>query len=69
MNTGPYARIPHPIYLALPGFLTSIALIVLLAFSIVDLSLRMPKEEKMMMEEFGEGYRAHVQKTVRSLPR
>jgi len=76
VTTGPYARIRHPIYLALLGFLTSIALIatngfliVVLAFSMVDLSLRMPTEEQMMIEKFGEDYRAYMQKTGRLLPR
>ncbi len=76
VTTGPYARIRHPIYLALLGFLTGIALIaangfliVVLAFSIMDLSLRMRAEEQMMIDEFGEDYRAYMQKTGRLLPR
>ena len=76
VSGGPYARIRHPIYLALLGFLASIALIAangflvaLLAFSIVDLSLRIPREEQMMAEEFGEAYRAYAQRTGRFLPK
>ncbi|MEJ2597529.1 MAG: isoprenylcysteine carboxylmethyltransferase family protein [Anaerolineales bacterium] len=65
VTSGPYARIRHPIYLAMLGFLIGIALLVanwffiaLLAISIVVLVLRIPKEEQMMLEEFGEEYRA-----------
>jgi protein-S-isoprenylcysteine O-methyltransferase Ste14 len=72
----PYARIRHPIYLALLLFMTSIALIAanwlfiaLLAFSIVDLSLRIPREEQMMMERFGDEYKAYKQGTGRLLPK
>jgi len=74
--TGPYARIRHPIYLALIVFLTGIALvtanwffIVLLAISIVVLVRRIPKEEEMMIQEFGEEYRAYMRRTGRLFPR
>ena len=74
--TGPYARIRHPIYVALIGFLTGIALttanwffVALLGVSIVVLALRIPKEEEMMVQEFGEQYRAYMQKTGRLFPR
>jgi len=73
---GPYACIRHPIYLSMMGFLGGIALItanwVLIAFlgvSIVDLVIRIPKEEQMMIEEFGDEYKAYMQKTGRLFPR
>jgi protein-S-isoprenylcysteine O-methyltransferase Ste14 len=76
VTTGPYAWIRHPIYLALMSFLAAIALvtanwffIALLAFSIVDLALRIPKEEEMMIEEFGDEYKTYMQRTGRLLPR
>jgi protein-S-isoprenylcysteine O-methyltransferase Ste14 len=76
ITSGPYARIRHPIYLALLGFLSGIALltanwffIALLAVSIVVLVLRIPKEEQMMIEEFGEEYRTYMQRTGRFLPK
>jgi protein-S-isoprenylcysteine O-methyltransferase Ste14 len=76
VTTGPYAWIRHPIYLALMGFLTGIALVTanwfLIAFlvvSIVDLALRIPKEEQMMIEEFGDEYKAYMQRTGRLLPK
>jgi protein-S-isoprenylcysteine O-methyltransferase Ste14 len=58
------------------GFMASIALVAanwfLIAFLIVstaDLALRIPKEEKMMIEEFGDEYEAYMQRTGRLLPR
>jgi protein-S-isoprenylcysteine O-methyltransferase Ste14 len=76
VTTGPYAQIRHPIYLALIGFLTGIALvtanwffIVLLVVSIVVLALRIPKEEQMMVEDFGEEYKVYMQRTGRLFPK
>jgi len=76
ITTGPYARIRHPMYLALIGFMTGIALItanwfflILLAISIVILALRIPKEEQMMIEQFGEMYRTYMQRTGSLLPK
>jgi protein-S-isoprenylcysteine O-methyltransferase Ste14 len=73
---GPYARIRHPIYLALLGFLTGIALvtanwffIALLVVSIVVLALRIPKEEQMMVEDFGAEYEAYMQRTGGLFPK
>jgi protein-S-isoprenylcysteine O-methyltransferase Ste14 len=74
--TGPYAWIRHPIYLALMSFLAGIALIAanwfliaLIVVSIVDLALRIPKEEQMMIEQFGDEYKAYMQRTGRLLPK
>jgi protein-S-isoprenylcysteine O-methyltransferase Ste14 len=76
VTTGPYRWIRHPIYLAMMGFLIGITLVTanwfLIAFlivSIVDLALRIPKEEQMMMEEFGNEYKAYMQRTGRLLPK
>jgi protein-S-isoprenylcysteine O-methyltransferase Ste14 len=76
ITTGPYARIRHPIYLALLVFLTGIALvtanwffIALLVVSIVVLALRIPKEEQMMVDDFGEEYKVYMQRTGRLLPK
>ena len=57
-------------------FMTAIALIaanwflfIFLVISIVDLGLRIPKEERMMIDEFGDEYIAYMQRTGRLLPR
>jgi protein-S-isoprenylcysteine O-methyltransferase Ste14 len=76
VTTEPYARIRHPIYLALLVFLTGIALttanwffIALLMISIVVLALRIPKEEQMMIEEFAEIYKEYIKRTGGLLPK
>jgi protein-S-isoprenylcysteine O-methyltransferase Ste14 len=76
VTSGPYARIRHPIYLALLGFLSGIALvsanwffIALLVVSILVLALRIPKEEQMMIEQFGEEYKRYMENTGRLFPR
>jgi protein-S-isoprenylcysteine O-methyltransferase Ste14 len=55
----------YPIYAALIAFLTGITLVTaswffpaLLVVSIVFLVLRIPKEEKMLVEDIGDAYRA-----------
>lgn len=75
VTTGPYAWMRHPIYSSLMLFMAGIALVTanwfLVAFlvvSIVDLALRMPKEEQMMLDEFGDEYEAYMQRTGRLLP-
>ena len=76
VRSGPYAWVRHPIYLSLIVFMTGIALIAanwfLVAFlliSVVDLHLRIPKEERMMIDEFGDEYEVYMLRTGRLLPR
>ncbi len=76
VTTGPYAWVRHPIYLAMMGFMTSIALVTangfLIAFlviSILDLALRIPKEEQMMVEAFSDEYLAYMQRTGSLFPK
>ncbi|MFB0537332.1 MAG: isoprenylcysteine carboxylmethyltransferase family protein [Anaerolineae bacterium] len=74
--TGPYARIRHPLYTAMIGYGTSLALVtanwvvVVLAVAVIaGLFARVPKEEQMMIEEFGEEYKAYMQRTGRFFPK
>jgi protein-S-isoprenylcysteine O-methyltransferase Ste14 len=76
VTTGPYAHIRHPIYAALDLFLTSIALVTahaflfaFLAVSVLDHALRIPREEQLMIERFGEEYREYTERAGRLFPR
>ena len=76
VTTGPYTRIRHPLYTAMIGYGTSLALvtanwifIVLAVAVIAGLFARIPKEEQMMIEEFGEEYKAYRQRTGRFFPK
>lgn len=77
ITTGPYAYIRHPMYAF--GWLWCMAQILLLQNWIAAASsiasymlfyvLRVPAEEEMMRDRFGEVYGAHMQRTGRILPR
>ena len=76
VTTGPYARIRHPLYSSLFGIGVAFALVtanwlfVLLAvLVIVGLIARVPREEKMMLDEFGDSYRDYMLRTGRFFPR
>ncbi len=76
VTTGPYSRIRHPLYTAMLGYGTSLALVtanwvfIALAVAVVaGLFARVPKEEQMMIEEFGEEYKAYMQRTGRFFPK
>jgi len=76
VTTGPYTRIRHPLYTAMLGWGTSVALvtanwvfIVLAVVAIAALFARVPREEQMMIEEFGEEYKAYMQRTGRFFPK
>lgn len=76
VTTGPYARTRHPMYTALNMFsfsmaLTTSNLLVLLfaALVIVPFPWIARKEEKMLLETFGEDYREYMERTGRFFPR
>ncbi len=76
VTSGPYARVRHPLYTAMLGIATAFALVtahwVFVALgirSIVGLFVRVPREERMMLDEFGPEYAAYRQRTGRFLPR
>ena len=76
VTRGPYARVRHPIYTAMFGYGTSLALVTanwvflgLAVLVIAGLIARVPKEEQMMLEEFGEEYKAYIQNTGRFFPK
>jgi len=74
--TGPYHFIRHPIYSGMIlwsiglGVFTANSMFILLAIlTIVWTLLRIPREEKMMIAQFGDAYRQYMQKTGRILPK
>ena len=75
ITAGPYARIRHPMYTAIVGWLTSLGLVagswaplVFAALAALNFMLRIPPEEKMMLQRFGDEYRAYMKRTGRLLP-
>lgn len=73
---GPYAHIRHPMYSGIMGFGVGLALVsanwvtvALVALVVVGLVLRIPREEQMLIEEFGQTYRDYMQRTGSLLPR
>lgn len=73
--TGPYAFIRHPLYTAMFGWAISLVLLTanwlflaLAALSIAGTVRRVPQEEQMMIEAFGDEYRAFMQHTGRYFP-
>ena len=76
VTAGPYARIRHPLFSAMIGYITSLALVtanwVFINFAIIAAGLtiaRVPKEEQMMIQKFGENYKAYMQRTGRFFPK
>jgi protein-S-isoprenylcysteine O-methyltransferase Ste14 len=74
--TGPYARMRHPLYSAMFAWATALALltanwifVAFAVFSIAGTVVRVPKEEKMMIEAFGDGYKTYIQRTGRYFPK
>jgi protein-S-isoprenylcysteine O-methyltransferase Ste14 len=72
---GPYARIRHPIYSAIVGWLMSLGLVaanwtsfVLAALAALHFLLKIQGEEKMMLEQFGDEYLEYMKRTGRLLP-
>jgi protein-S-isoprenylcysteine O-methyltransferase Ste14 len=74
--TGPYARIRHPLYAGLFGWCISLTLLTanwiftaICALAFAGLLWRIPKEEQMMIEAFGDEYKAYMQRTGRFFPK
>jgi protein-S-isoprenylcysteine O-methyltransferase Ste14 len=76
VTSGPYARIRHPLYAAMFAWAIALALLTAnwLFFAITVLTIagtvvRVPKEEQMMLDSFGDEYRAYMQRTGRFFPK
>jgi protein-S-isoprenylcysteine O-methyltransferase Ste14 len=75
VTSGPYQRIRHPMYTVLIVYELSWVLVsanllflVYYVLSVLLIILRIPKEERMMLEKFGEEYRVYMKRTGRLLP-
>jgi protein-S-isoprenylcysteine O-methyltransferase Ste14 len=76
VTTGPYSRIRHPMYSVytfwfLSWFLISTNLLFGISwlFWVVYLFIRIPQEEQMLIEQFGDSYRDYMNKTGKLFPR
>jgi protein-S-isoprenylcysteine O-methyltransferase Ste14 len=76
ITLGPYTRIRHPLYTALDCFGLSLALVSanwffvgIFILSLVGLWARVPKEEQMLLDRFGEEYQQYMQRTGRFFPK
>ena len=76
VTTGPYAYVRHPLYMGMIGWAVSLSLltanwifVAVCALSIAGVVGRVPKEEQMMIEAFGDDYKAYMQRTGRFFPK
>jgi protein-S-isoprenylcysteine O-methyltransferase Ste14 len=75
VTSGPYRWVRHPMYAVLFAFFIGVSLISafwlivpLVVGSMLMLYMRLDKEEAMMIEQFGDAYRAYMRRTGRLLP-
>jgi len=75
LTSGPYKRIRHPMYTVLIVYMLSWVLVsanflflIYYVFSVFLIVVRIPNEERMMMEKFGEEYRIYMKHTGLLLP-
>jgi len=75
VTSGPYRRIRHPMYTALIVYELSWVLVsagflffVYYVITVLLMIVRIPKEERMMLEKYGEEYRSYMKRTGRLLP-
>jgi protein-S-isoprenylcysteine O-methyltransferase Ste14 len=76
ITTGPYARIRHPLYAGMFGWCAALSLltanwifVAVCVLFILGLLWRIPKEEQMMIEAFGDQYKTYMQRTGRLFPK
>jgi len=76
VTSGPYAHIRHPMYTAMLGWAVALALVTanwvfvfMVALTAAMMASRTPKEEQMMLDQFGDEYRAYMARTGRFFPR
>jgi protein-S-isoprenylcysteine O-methyltransferase Ste14 len=76
IQSGPYSKIRHPMYTAIFAIYLGLSLIsanylvvsVMVLF-ILSAVARIPREEQMLIERFGDTYRDYIRKTGMFLPK
>ena len=76
VTAGPYARIRHPLYTAMFGWCIAVSLLTanwifvgVSVLAIAGILVRVPKEEQMMIEAFGDEYKTYMLRTGRYFPK
>ena len=76
ITTGPYAYLRHPLYASVLVWCIALSLLtanwIFVAFSVLSIAgllYRIPKEEQMMLDAFGNEYKIYVQHTGRFFPK
>jgi len=76
ITTGPYARIRHPLYAGMCGWFVSLSLLTAnwifvgaCVLTFAGLLYRIPKEEQMLIEAFGDEYKEYMKRTGRLFPK
>ncbi len=76
ITSGPYASIRHPLYAGMFGWCIGLTLLTanwiftaVCVLSFAGLLWRVPKEEQMMLERFGEEYKVYMLHTGRFFPK
>jgi protein-S-isoprenylcysteine O-methyltransferase Ste14 len=76
VTTGPYRWIRHPMYtififyfLSLFLISTNLFLLITWIIMVITFIIRIPKEEQMLIDQFGDAYRQYMQRTGRLFPR
>ena len=75
VTSGPYSRMRHPVHMAILAWAVSLGFVIaswvpvlFAAWVAAILVLRVPREERMMLEQFGDECRDYMKRTGRSLP-
>lgn len=75
VTSGPYSRVRHPLYTSMLGWAVGLALVTanwvfvfMVALTVAMMVSRTPKEEQMMIDEFGDEYRDYMRRTGRFFP-
>jgi protein-S-isoprenylcysteine O-methyltransferase Ste14 len=76
VTSGPYARIRHPLYAAMFAWAFALALLtanwIFVAITVLTIAgtvIRVPKEEQIMLDAFGDEYQSYMLRTGRYFPK